>query len=312
VTPAAGCPACGGPLAHWLDAPSGEPGDPNAYELLRCDRCGSAATAGPPPGAEAYETGTYAAEPPRARGLVGALQRVVVRQPVALLRRAGLARGARVLDVGAGRGRLVAALRGAGYEATGIEPSARGVAAAVGAGVPVSPHAVHDHEDEGLDAAALWHVLEHLDDPEGALRRVRGWLRPGGLLLVDVPNVASLQARIGGSGWLHLDVPRHRIHLTPAGLRELLSRAGFEPLATRHFVWEHNPGGMWTALLTRAGMQPGLAFHWLKRTRRPVARDLPALLLAIPLAPVAVAAELVAAALGRGGTIACVARRVER
>jgi hypothetical protein len=130
-------------------------------------------------------------------------------------------------------------------------------------------------------------------------------------MLVGVPNAASLQARVAGPGWLHLDVPRHRIHLTPGGLKALLGRAGFEPVATSHLVWEHNPAGMWMALLTRAGMQPGLAFHWLKRTRGPVARDVPALLLAIPLAPVALVAELAAAALGRGGTIACVARRVE-
>jgi hypothetical protein len=36
------------------------------------------------------------------------------------------------------------------------------------------------------------------------------WLKPGAGLLVGVPNLASLQARIGGQYWYHLDVPRHR------------------------------------------------------------------------------------------------------
>lgn len=288
--------------------PAGEPADPRRFELLRCARCASAVTAGEPPGPEAYQSGVYAPGPPRALRLVRALQRATVGQPLRMLRRAGLTEGARVLDAGAGGGRLVDALGRAGFDARGIEPSERGAARAAATGLSVERAAIEEHEDAELGAVVLWHVLEHLEDPASALERLRGWLAPGGLILVAVPNAASLQARIAGAGWLHWDAPRHRLHLTPGGLEAFLRRAGFEPLRTAHMVWEHNPAGMWMALLTRLGMTPGFPFHLLKRNVPARPRDLALLTLGIPLAPVALALEAGAAAARRGGTIAALAR----
>jgi SAM-dependent methyltransferase len=153
-------------------------------------------------------------------------------------------------------------------------------------------------------------VLEHLDDPGAALERLRGWLRPGGLLVVGVPNPGSLQARIAGAAWMHWDAPRHRIHLTPRGLRALLASAGLEQVRAEHLVWEHNPAAMWMALLSRLGLPPAFAFHLLKRNIRPRPRELGLLLIAgPPLLAVALALELLAAAARRGGTVAVVARR---
>ena len=305
---AGSCPACGGRLAPWRQVPAGEPSDPRVFALLRCDACGSAVTAGDPPGPEAYESGVYAPGPPRARRLVRSFQRATGGQPERALRRAGLAPGARILDVGAGTGRLVEELGRRGHDARGIEPSARSVAMAGAAGRPVAREGIEGHTEEALDAAVMWHVLEHLDEPAAALRTVAGWLRPGGLLLVGVPNVASLQARIARGAWLHLDVPRHRVHLTPGGLAALLGSAGLEPVHSEHMVWEHNPASMWMAILSRAGMASGLPFHLLKRNARPRPRDLALLAAGAPLAPVAVALEAAAAAARSGGTMAVVAR----
>lgn len=289
------CPACGGPLWPWLDVPSGEPSDPRTFPLLRCSSCGSSVTGGEPPGPEAYSAGVYSDEPPRAAAVVRALQRVVDRQAV------GLVSGPRVLDVGAGRGRLVVALRRAGFSASGIDPSGRG-------GL-VERRAIEEMAETELDSVVMWHVLEHLDDPGSALSRVRGWLRPGGSLLVATPNLASWQARIAGPGWLHFDAPRHRVHFTASGLAALLSRSGLTVERTVHMVWEHNPASMWMALLTRLGMTPNFPFHVLKRTVPARRRDVALTALGIPLAPIALALEAAAASRGRGGTVALVARK---
>jgi SAM-dependent methyltransferase len=227
---------------------------------------------------------------------------------VRFLRQAGLEPGARVLDVGAGPGKVVAALAEAGYDARGIEPSVRSAARAQAAALPVERRALAEHDDEGLDAVVMWHVLEHLDDPAQALEAVRGWLRPGGLLLVAAPNAASLQARIAGDGWLHWDAPRHRTHFTADGLTRLIGRSGFEVLGTRHWVVEQNPHAMWMALLVRLGMTPGFPFHFLKRNIEARPADLALTALGVPLGPAAVALEAGAALLRRGGTVATLAR----
>jgi SAM-dependent methyltransferase len=302
------CPACGGGLVPWRIVPGGEPSDQSEYELERCASCGSAVTDGGPPSADAYESGQYRLERPRMAGPVAAFQRFVARQPVRFLARAGLQRGDRVLDVGAGPGRLVQALNDAGFDASGIEPSKRSVALAHQANVPVERRSLYEHADARLDAAVLWHVLEHLDDPPAALVTVRGWVRPGGLVLVGVPNLASLQAEIAGEGWLHLDAPRHRVHFTSDGLRRLLVRSGFEIVRTHHLVLEQNVHAMWFAMLSRLGVRPGFPFHFLKRNIDARGRDLALTALGLPLIPVAALLEAGAAVTRRGGTVAVVAR----
>jgi SAM-dependent methyltransferase len=295
------CPACGGPCDPWRSARGGEPGDPARYTLERCRACGSARTVEPAP-PSAHTSGVYADRPPRLAARVRALQRALGRAPVRLLVAGGVPRGARVLDAGAGTGRLVDALRAEGYDAAGIDPSPRGPG--------VAREGIEEHADASLGGAGLWHVLEHVDDPAAALGHARGWLAPGGAIVVGAPNLASLQARIAGGAWFHLDLPRHRTHFTPAGLEALLGRAGLTVVRVRHLVLEHNLHGMWFALLTRLGMTPGFPFHLLKRNIRPRARDLALLALAGPvLLPAAVVLELAAAAFGRGGTIAALAHR---
>ncbi|MEA2482691.1 MAG: hypothetical protein QOC55_638 [Thermoleophilaceae bacterium] len=302
------CPACGGGLLPWRTVPGGEPADSGDYELARCASCGSAVTGGGTPPPDAYESGQYAPAPPRMAAPVAAIQRAVARQPVRYLQRSGLQAGARVLDVGAGPGRLVAALGDAGYDAAGIEPSRRSSALAHQAGRRVQRRELHEHSDSGLDAAVMWHVLEHLDDPPTALETVRAWLRPGGLLLVGVPNLASLQAEIAGDAWLHYDAPRHRVHFTADGLRRLLVRSGFEVVRTHHLVLEQNIHGMWFALLSRLGMRPGFPFHFLKRNIDASGKDLALTALGLPLIPVAAMLEGGATVTRRGGTVAVVAR----
>jgi SAM-dependent methyltransferase len=218
---------------------------------------------------------------------------------------------ARLLDVGAGRGRFVGAARQEGYDALGIEPSVRGVQAAAGIGAPVTRASIADAEfaTASIDLISLWHVLEHLDEPGAGIGRIREWLRPDGWLLVGVPNLVSLQAVVGADRWYHLDVPRHRVHFTPAGLRNLLEAQGFSVGSMHHLLLEHNPFGMWQSLVNRATDRPSYLYNLLKHNAPARSRDLVITLAAVPLAPLAVAAEAIAGAAGRGGTIAVLARR---
>src|SRR3954449_11521507 len=119
------CPACGGPLAPWRSVPAAEP--PHApVALRRCAACGTAVTDAPVAGDEVHETGAYAPGPPRGSRLAAPVLGFFDRRRLRLLP----GPPGRLLDAGAGRGRFVAAARGAGWDARGIEPSARGVQAA--------------------------------------------------------------------------------------------------------------------------------------------------------------------------------------
>jgi SAM-dependent methyltransferase len=310
VTAPRACPACGGALVAWRTVPGSDPALPGDYALARCVRCASAVTLAPVP-AQAHEAGAYGGGAPRGSGLAAPILRAFSRRRLALLAAAGARTPGRLLDIGAGRGRFVAEALAVGWQADGIEPSQRGVEGARALGIELQRAGIDDADVAAgsLDAATLWHVLEHLDEPGPALARIGGWLRPGGLLLVGVPNLASVQARAGGAAWYHLDVPRHRTHFTVAGLHALLRAHGLEPVATHHVLAEHNPFGLWQSLVSRATRTPSWLYHALKRNAPLRGRDALVTAAALPLAPVAVLAEAAFGLLGRGGTIAVVARR---
>jgi len=304
------CPACDGPLAFWRTVPGSDPALPGDYALARCLACGTAVTLAPVP-AQAHESGAYGGGAPRGSRLAAPLLRAFDRRRLAQLERAGATAPGRLLDVGAGRGRFVAHARAAGWDAHGIEPSQRGVDGARARGVELACAGIDDADvaPGSLDAATVWHVLEHLDDPGAALGRVAGWLRPGGVLLVGVPNLASVQARVGGARWYHLDVPRHRTHFTVAGLEALLRAHGLEPVAEQHVLLEHNPFGLWVSFVSRFTRVPSWLYHALKHNAPLRSRDALVTALALPLVPVAVLLEAALGLVGRGGTVAVAARR---
>ena len=85
----------------------------------------------------------------------------------------------------------------------------------------------------GFDVVLAADTLEHLNDPEGMLQKIHGALRPGGRLLVSVPNVANLYVRMrllfgqfpyAERGILDRD---HRVFFTWKLLREMLEGEGF-------------------------------------------------------------------------------------
>jgi SAM-dependent methyltransferase len=294
-----------------MTVPGSDPALPGDYELARCASCGTAVTLAPAP-AQAHDTGAYGGGPPRGSRLAAPILRSFARRRLTLLARAGARTPGRLLDIGAGRGRFVAEARLAGWYAQGVEPSLRGVEGARALGIELQQAGVGDAEVPAgsIDAATLWHVLEHLDEPGPALARIAAWLRPGGLLLVGVPNLGSFQARVGGATWFHLDVPRHRTHFTVAGLHALLRASGLQPVSTHHVLAEHNPFGLWQSLVSRGTRIPSWLYNALKHNAPLRSRDALVTIAALPLAPVAVLAELAFGALGRGGTVAVVARRV--
>jgi SAM-dependent methyltransferase len=278
----------------WRAVAASEPGSTARYPLLRCEACGSARTDAPAP-PDAHDAGAYGARAPRLEAPAAPVLAAFDRRRLALLRRA-VPPPARLLDAGAGRGRFVLAAARAGYAASGIEPSARGASAAAARGAPVRRVAIEQAEVEpgSLDAVTLWHVLEHVEEPARVVARVAEWLRPGGALLVGVPNVESLQARLAGDCWYHW---------------RLLVAHGLEPVRAAHVLLEHNPFGMWQSLVSRLTREPSYLYHLLKRNASLRSRDLAITALALPLAPAAAALELAAGIARRGGTIAVLARR---
>lgn len=128
----------------------------------------------------------------------------------------------RLLDIGAARGDFLAVMHEKGWEVQGIEPS---VEAENPYGVPIQRAAFPEESDfpsAHFDAITAWAVFEHLHDPRSAFVECARLLRPGGVLVIQVPNLRSVHGRLSRME----DVPRHLYFFTPRALHGYADRAG--------------------------------------------------------------------------------------
>jgi len=158
----------------------------------------------------------------------------------------------RILDVGCAEGKFLWALNPRRWDRVGLEFNPGTIRTAARRISRVSY--IHGDlsspllEIGSFDAVTFWHVLEHLPDPVSALARSVELLKPGGILIVSLPNLDSLQAEIFGSFWYAFDdVPRHLYHFTPSSLRLLLEKAGLNFADQQFFsrnvnfhCWKHS------------------------------------------------------------------------
>ncbi|MEA2213984.1 MAG: hypothetical protein QOF83_3932 [Solirubrobacteraceae bacterium] len=274
--------------------------------LASCPACG-AATTYPVPSPAELEQAYVRYRPPEGRFSAGGDRLLALSRGTLARRLDRIAPAGPVLDVGAGDGSLLRALRARGREAVGLER--------VSGTDGVLDREIEDfHERSGEWAAVVfWHSLEHLPRPAAALDRAVELLAPGGVVAIAVPNLSSWQARSLGRRWLHLDLPRHLVHVPAsalqAGVRErglTLERVSYWRGGQILFGWLH-------------GMAAQLPGHpdLYSAIRRSEARERPSagprrvavLLAACALAPVAALLAVAEIAARAGGTVYVEARK---
>lgn len=139
---------------------------------------------------------------------------------------ASLSRDATVLDIGCGGGGWLRMLAGAGFtRLTGADPY---LSATIESG-PIRILNAEVEEVEGrFDLVACSHALEHMADPETALRSMAALLSDEGWLLISIPLSGSYGWRRYGGEWVQLDAPRHAHLYSARGFKTLAARAGLD------------------------------------------------------------------------------------
>lgn len=183
---------------------------------------------------------------------------------------------ASLLDVGSGTGEVLATGAERGWRVQGVEPEHTAADMARERGVDVVDGLL---EESGLaqgtwDVVSAFHVLEHIPDPIAFLRTLSRWARPGGHLVVEVPNFASRERRMRHEGWMGLRPLEHINHFTPATLEAAFRRVDLEPVAVRSPTYVGPPQSLDQALWDLArGPRAKRALERLSRRRHSTGRS---------------------------------------
>lgn len=225
------------------------------FTILACTKCGLGHTNPQPADLSRYYGKQYYGS------RHGITSKFCVGQRVHFLERtAGRATNKRLLDVGCGDGSFLLAARDAGWNVMGTEINPR-PARAFGLDVR---HTLNDIDHtERFDYVTMWHSLEHMKDIKSTLLLIAGLLTPQGRLIIAVPDNSSLQARLFGPRWLHLDVPRHLYHFDPGSLHFSLENAGFHVCRSRHHEIEYNLIGWSQSAMNYLNPTPNIFLDFL-------------------------------------------------
>lgn len=136
----------------------------------------------------------------------------------------------KVLDIGCGSGNFLADLKELEWDVYGIDPSAIAVRVAQERGLTKVRRGYVESADfpkSFFDVVTLFHVFEHVVNPDAVLAGIKKILKPGGKLVIGVPNFKSFGSAVHGKYWAGLSFPLHYFHYNKETLVALLRRHGF-------------------------------------------------------------------------------------
>jgi 2-polyprenyl-3-methyl-5-hydroxy-6-metoxy-1,4-benzoquinol methylase len=240
------CPACSHKTIKFTERIKDHFLSQEDFQIFHCFSCGHLFT-NPRPSPDQitayYKSENYISHSDSDKGLINKVYRIVRKRTLnwkAAQLNSHFGRPGKLLDIGCGSGNFLARMQTDGWECFGIEPDpdARAMASRY-SGITVTEEShLSEWMDETFDAITLWHVLEHVYDLHKRLAEIKRLLKPGGILILALPNPSSADALKYGSYWAAWDVPRHVHHFKPSVVHELLHSKGFRFLYSRGMVYD--------------------------------------------------------------------------
>ena len=241
------CPVCDNEhFTHFLTTTdfyvSGE-----EFEIKQCTGCGLKFTSDAEDedsmGAY-YQSDKYISHSNTGKGLVNGIYHLVRRYMLRRKRKlietiTGKKKGL-LLEVGAGTGFFLKAMKKHGWQVTGTEknPEAQKFAKDKFNLELKDPEAIFRLNSEGFDVITLWHVLEHIHKINENIEAFCRLLKPDGKLIIAIPNRASYDARHYRKYWAAWDVPRHIWHFTPFQMKILGKKHGLRLHSTHNMPFD--------------------------------------------------------------------------
>lgn len=165
-----------------------------------------------------------------------------------------LSQPGKVLEVGCSTGLLLSLFKERGWEVTGIEVSKKAAEIAQKRGINVTVDYFEKAEiKEKYDLIIFNHVFEHVENPQDVMEKTYELLKPGGIVLISLPNFNSLSAKLLKGNWPMLLPKEHLWQFTAKSLEILLGKYNLKVVysETVSGIWDlGNPFlGLWYSLI---------------------------------------------------------------
>ncbi len=250
-SPSSSCPLCKARGDLFLKIP--DPVYGQQFDVHQCSSCATCYTnPQPSPGllskiysGEYWLRGEKTANRKSAAGLVQQFNRMRLAAMVnPLVRR--LNPGDRILEVGCGSGQLAFYLKECGFDVEVTDVSQE-ILTEIANKCQIEGYC-GDLGDilfngQRYNAIIFNNVLEHLDAPDRNLQKACHLLVSGGLIFIEVPNIAGAQFRIFKHRWFPLQLPEHLFHFSPDSLQAICLRCGLQRVWLSTFSPRVSPAG---------------------------------------------------------------------
>lgn len=274
------CQNCGcAKLEFLFDAPAfdnASSDSPSRYDLARCQQCNIISTLGVTPDilSDAYSTDYYGSSTDK---FIWIIEKILSYSTIARARRfVNFWRAGRndntapyVVDIGCGRGQLLRAFQTLDAKVLGFERQEYPIDESLNGRIRAGSITEPQYADIKFDIVVLWHVLEHIQQSGEYLDAVVSHLNPGGLVVIAVPNFASLQRKLFKQHWFHLDLPRHLVHFEDKWLHKRMEDTGLSVVMENHNDLVQNGYGFIQSLLNAINpARPNQFYRLLKHGGR--------------------------------------------
>jgi len=173
-----------------------------------------------------YESEDYISHTDNKKGIVSFLYQTIkksaLQNKVKLITSLNNGTG-NVLDIGAGTGDFLKEAKQANWQVSGVEPNKGATILAQEKGISLQ-ESLDNFNGKTFDVITMWHVLEHVPNLEETISTIEKLLKPGGSLIIAVPNYRSFDANYYKEYWAAYDVPRHLWHFSQRSMKNIFSK----------------------------------------------------------------------------------------
>lgn len=149
-------------------------------------------------------------------------------------------RKGKILDIGCGVGDFLHTMEQHGWKGTGVEPSEEAKAIAK---KRIKAQLLSSEEQENLtegsfDVITMWHVLEHVDALRWQIQQLYRLCKPGGRIIIALPNYKSYDGQYYKAAWAAYDVPRHLNHFNEETIIKIFEESHLKHIKTEKLHWD--------------------------------------------------------------------------